>query len=135
MTVVIDTNVLLVAVARSSSLHTIFRKLVAQQFDLAISTEIFLEYEEIFQRKFGEGATNEILNLLRNLPNVQRTETYYYWQIIAQDPDDNKFIDCAVAANATYIISNDAHFRILKRTKFPPLKLLTGEEFVKLLED
>jgi predicted nucleic acid-binding protein len=54
--------------------------------------------------------------------------------MIENDWDDNKFIDCAVAAGATYIVSDDAHFRILKKIDFPPLNLLTGEEFVEVLK-
>ncbi|MCY7328514.1 MAG: hypothetical protein LH618_08205 [Saprospiraceae bacterium] len=59
---------------------------------------------------------------------------YYRWNLIINDPDDHKYTDCAVAANATYVVSDDADFRILKRTGFPPLKLLSGNEFLELLK-
>lgn len=56
-------------------------------------------------------------------------EIYYSWQIVNEDPDDNKFIDCMIAANATFIVSNDRHFRPYRDLDFPPLKILTTEEF------
>lgn len=50
-----------------------------------------------------------------------------------QDPDDNKFVDCAIACNAKYLVSNDKHFRILKDIPFPKVELLTAQEFQKEL--
>lgn len=135
MTVVLDTNILLVAVARNSALHLIFQNLVQAQFQLAVSTEILLEYEEILERKLGPIAAKNILLLLTNLPNLIRIETHFFWGLITADPDDNKFIDCAIAANAKYIVSDDNHFKILKEIDFPPLTLLSGEDFVKALND
>ncbi|MCW5923411.1 MAG: PIN domain-containing protein [Saprospiraceae bacterium] len=96
---------------------------------------MLIEYEE----KVGEKTTPEIaqnvVRLLLNLPNVERISNIYYrWNLITNDPDDNKYIDCAVAANATYVVSDDADFRVLKRTPFPPLNLLTSDEFLELLQ-
>lgn len=134
MTVVLDTNILLVAVARNSALHLIFQKLIQAQFKLAVSTEILLEYEEILGRKLGEDAAKNVLFLLVNLPNLIRVETHFFWGLITKDPDDNKFIDCAIAANAKYIVSDDKHFKILNEIDFPPLTLLSGEKFVEELK-
>jgi len=36
-----------------------------------------------------------------------------------KDEDDNKFVDCAIAANAGYLITHDKDFNILKQTDFP----------------
>ena len=57
----------------------------------------------------------------------------FFWNLIIADPDDNKFVDCAVAANADYIITNDAHFNVLKSTSFPKINILTLQEFITLL--
>ena len=48
--------------------------------------------------------------------------------------DDNKFVDCAIAGNATYIVSNDSHFDVLKQTDFPKLVVKRIQEFSKILE-
>jgi putative PIN family toxin of toxin-antitoxin system len=134
MTIVLDTNILLVAIARNSNLHLIFQELVRQKYILAVSTEILLEYEEILQRKLGTETATSVITFLSNLPNIRKIDTHFLWGMIENDWDDNKFIDCAVAAGATYIVSDDAHFRILKKIDFPPLSLLTGEEFVEVLK-
>jgi len=53
--------------------------------------------------------------------------------MITQDPDDNKFVDCAIAGNATYIVSNDSHFDVLKQIDFPKLVVKNIQEFSALL--
>lgn len=47
---------------------------------------------------------------------------------------NNKFDDCAVAANAEYIVTNDAHFDILKQIDWPKLTVTTIKEFAKQLK-
>ena len=49
-----------------------------------------------------------------NSPHVMRIEVTTKWLLIVQDPDDDKFVDCAVAGQADYIVTNDGHFNILK---------------------
>ncbi len=51
--------------------------------------------------------------------------------IIKDDPDDNKFLECAFAASAEYIISGDEHLLSLKR--FMDIKIVNPAEFVKLM--
>ena len=50
------------------------------------------------------------------------------WQLL-QDADDNKFADCAIAANADYLITNDKDFNILKQINFPKISVVTIQEF------
>jgi predicted nucleic acid-binding protein len=42
-------------------------------------------------------------------------------------------VDCAIAANAGYIITNDAHFNMLKNITFPKVNMLTLQAFISLL--
>ena len=60
---------------------------------------------------------------------------YFNWNFIRADPDDNKFIDCAIAANADCIVSQDEHFNILKEIDFPKINVIKIEDFVKLIEE
>lgn len=65
--------------------------------------------------------------------NVIRIEPFYRWNLIYEDYDDNKFVDCAVAANAQYIVSNDGHFRVLADIEFPPVNVILADTFLKIL--
>ncbi len=69
-----------------------------------------MEYEEIMALKYHPSVATEVLRTLLKLPNVFRQFIYYHWHLISADPDDNKFIDCVVSANAHYLVSHDKHF-------------------------
>lgn len=71
--------------------------------------------------------------MLLTLSSVQKQDVYYKWHLINADEDDNKFVDCAVAGNVDYLISNDKHFNELKAVEFPKLIVLTIDEFMDLL--
>jgi predicted nucleic acid-binding protein len=58
---------------------------------------------------------------------------YFKWNLIVADPDDNKFVDCALNAGAYYIVTNDKHFNILKQMNFPYVKTVGIDEFKKIL--
>lgn len=56
-------------------------------------------------------------------------EIYVHFSLIEADPDDNKFVDCAVAADAEYIVTNDSHFNVLKKIDWPKISIITIEDF------
>lgn len=133
MRIVLDTNILLVSIAKKSRYRIIFDSLITKKFDLVISNEILSEYTEIIAQKTNEIIANNIAEMLLTLSNVQKQDVYYKWHLINADEDDNKFVDCAVAGNVDYLISNDKHFNELKAVEFPKLIVLTIDEFMDLL--
>ncbi len=72
-------------------------------------------------------ASNAIKAVLRTA-STERISVYYKWGLI-KDKDDNKFVDCAIAANARYLVSNDKDFNVLKKTAFPKLDVISYENF------
>jgi uncharacterized protein len=133
MKIVLDTNILLISIPRFSKYRPIFDALLNGEFELAISNEILSEYVEILSQKTTSTIANNIAELILNLPNVYKTEVYFRWNLIKQDSDDNKFVDCAIASNADFIVSNDRHFKNLKDTSFPRLELMNAAEFLEKL--
>ncbi len=93
------------------------------------------EYAEVVEQKTTSEISQNVLRLLINLPNLRLIQTYYNWQLIVADPDDDKFFDCAVAAQADYIVSDDGHFKVLKDIPFPKMKVIKGMEFLDLIEN
>ena len=67
------------------------------------------------------------------LNNVEKKQVYYRWHLISKDPDDNKFVDCAIAGATDYIITNDKHFDELKKINFPAINVLTPDQFLNLI--
>ncbi len=74
-----------------------------------------------------------IVDLIVKSENVEQVNTYFHWNLITADPDDNKFVDCAFAAGATYIVSDDSHFEVLRSITFPQLLVLKLKEFMETL--
>jgi uncharacterized protein len=133
MKVILDTNVLLVSLPTNSRYHKIFNALYNGQYSICISNDILLEYEEQLAKWFGVDKTNLHLADLINLQNIELISPTFHWHLIDADVDDNKFCDCALAANANFIVTNDKHFNILKQLEFPKINILTADEFLIML--
>ncbi len=124
---------MLVSIPKNSPYRPIFDKFLDGEYDLLVSTEILNEYVEKLEEKANQFVANNISEVLINAKNVVFVNIYFNWNLISEDPDDNKFIDCAVAGDATFIVTNDKHFNILKNTGFPKLEVLKIEEFLEFL--
>lgn len=133
MRVAIDTNVILVSFGRNSRYRFLADALAQQRYTLLVSTEIMLEYEEVLYRRQHPLQAGTALLFLQNAVSVQRVDVFYRWNLIHTDPDDNKFVDCAIAGNADAIVSEDAHFGSLKNIPFPTVKVLSVTEFAAAL--
>jgi putative PIN family toxin of toxin-antitoxin system len=133
--VVLDTNVLLVAISPKSRNRWLFDALINGEYTLCLTTDILDEYAEIIEREMGAEVAEMTLDLLLMLPNIQLIHKYFFWQLIEQDPDDNKFVDYAIAANAQYLISEDRHFRVLKKYDYFGIELIQLNEFRNKLAD
>ena len=131
--VVLDTNVLLVSIARKSKYRPIFDSLLEGRFQAVISNEILTEYIEIIERKANVFVATNIAESITNLPNVEKIEISYKWNLITTDPDDNKFVDCAIAGRVKYVVTDDKHFNILKEIPFPKVDIISIEEFLEEL--
>ncbi len=118
MNIVADTNIFVISLTSKSPYHKIFTSLVSGKYDLSVSNEILSEYHEVIARKYSERTANEFLNLLSELPNVRFAQIYYRWDLIEADKEDNKFVDCAVATAADYLVTEDNHFIDLSRLIF-----------------
>jgi putative PIN family toxin of toxin-antitoxin system len=136
MKVVLDTNVLLAALPQTSKTHIIFQGLLEGVYSLCVTSDILHEYEEVFQRRANREVAVLAMELLDVIPNLERINKYYYWNLITADPDDNKFVDCAIAANAHFICTEDNHFKVLANIAFPIVSIISAEDFIqKLLEN
>ncbi|MBK7936264.1 MAG: putative toxin-antitoxin system toxin component, PIN family [Lewinellaceae bacterium] len=134
MRVVLDTNVLLAALPRTSDSHLIFLELTRGTYELCVTSDILNEYEEVFQQRANQEVATLALDVLDILPNLLYINKYYFWRFITVDPDDNKFVDCAIAANADFIVTDDKHFKVLKDIPFPKVKVINRREFLEMLE-
>lgn len=129
--VVIDTNCLLQIISRKSPYRPIWDAFLAGRFDLCVSNDILEEYQEILGQQITPSVAENIVLLILNRENVQLVDPHFRMGIITADPDDNKFVDCAFAAGADYLVSEDSHFDVLRSIPFPQLNLVTLDEFMQ----
>jgi len=69
--------------------------------------------------------------------NHQRFEPSYKYNLPLSDPDDAKFVDCAVGANVDYLVTDDKHILNLLKIPnlFPPIPIVTFAQFKRILDN
>ncbi len=134
MKTVIDTNVLLVCISNRSKDNWLWQAILSGEVQICLTTDIISEYEEIIGRKMGQGIADLALDILTDLPNTLFINKYYSWQLIEADPDDNKFVDCAIAASARFLVSEDKHFRVLQQYPYLNTEVVNLQQFKKILD-
>ena len=130
MKVVLDTNILLVSFSSKSEHYWIWTGLLEGQFTLCVTTDILLEYEEVIARHASPAIAHNVLDAITDLPNLDFVTKYIFWQLIEQDPDDNKFVDVAIAASADFLVTNDRHFQLLQQLPFPRVLVVSFQTFL-----
>lgn len=129
--VVIDTNCLLQVIARKSPYRPIWDAFLNGEFDLCVSNEILDEYQEVLEQQITPTIAENLVLLILNKKNTRFVDPHFRLNLIDADPDDNKFVDCAFAAGADYLVSEDSHFNVLRAMPFPQLNLVTLDEFMQ----
>jgi putative PIN family toxin of toxin-antitoxin system len=132
--IVLDTNGLISSLSRRGQYYSIWRSFQQGRYTLCISNEILDEYIEIIGRKMTPEIAESVADLLLKSKNVELINPEFRWGLITADPDDNKFVDCAFAAGATYIVSDDSHFKVLRDITFPRLLILRLKDFLDTLQ-
>ena len=133
--VVLDTNCLIQALPSKSLYHKIWEDFLEGKYILCVSNEILNEYEEIITRYSSPQVAKNVVDAIAHSPHTLYKESFFKFRLITQDPDDNKFVDCALASNAEYIVSEDTHFKCLEQIPFPKLTVINLDLFLKDLID
>jgi putative PIN family toxin of toxin-antitoxin system len=134
MRIVLDSNVLLIALGANSKFKPIWNLFIEGKYQLIIADEIIYEYEEILMQHSAADVAAKVIEVFIESPDIIFQNIYYKWNMITADPDDNKFFDVAVAANADYLVTNDSHFNQAKRSHFPSVKIISVEEFLSIIQ-
>jgi putative PIN family toxin of toxin-antitoxin system len=131
--IVLDTNCLLQALPSNSPFHKIWIEVLEGRICLCVNTDILEEYEEILAIKTTPEIARNIVEAIANLSTTVFQNTYVHFELLPADSDDNKFVDCAVASDAEYIVTNDKHFNPLKEIPWPKVEIIKIAEFIKLI--
>ena len=130
---VLDTNSLIQCISSRSRYHDLWLSLLDGRNTLCVTTEILEEYAEILERKTSAKFAELALNVITNNPYTLFVTPYYHFRLIVADPDDDKFVDCAVAGNAKYIVTEDSHYDILAGLDFPKVDIIKLDDIIQKL--
>ena len=103
------------------------------EIQLCVNSEILNEYEEILSGKTTKEIAHNVVEAIARLSTTYFQDSYYHFGLITEDPDDNKFVDCAIAADAELIVTNDKHFDVLRTVSWPKLTIIKLKEFAALI--
>ncbi|MDM9647625.1 putative toxin-antitoxin system toxin component, PIN family [Rhizobium sp. S163] len=116
--VVVDANVMVSALRSSKGAsHQLVREMLTGGVEFALSPAVALEYEDVLKRpgilgkapSLSESKIDIVLDAV--VSKAELVSPWFHFRPFLADPKDDIYIECALAAGATLIISNDRHFR------------------------
>ena len=132
--VVTDTNTLISAFISNGNEYQILKLAKLKKVRLILSYEILWEFEEVIKRsKFGfsKEQIERAIEQVKSISDIM--EPNIKLEVIKEDPDDNKVIECALEGKADYIVSGDTHLLDLKQ--YNGIKILTSTELLQMLKE
>ena len=134
MRIVLDTNCLIQSIPQRSPFRAVWESFLLGENILCVSNEIIEEYMEILQKLTDELTAALVIKTIVENPYVGFITPYYQFHLITADPDDNKFVDCAIAATAKYVVTNDHHYDVLRlNNTFPTVEIINLKDFLELI--
>lgn len=133
--IVLDTNCLLSSLPRKGKYYSVWKDFFAEKYILCYTNEILTEYEEILTQKIGKEIAQNIIKAIITRKNTLKLDPHFQFHLIQRDEDDNKFVDCAIAANASYIVTENHHYDVLRSIDFPKVAVIDLDTFVSLLQN
>ena len=128
MRIVVDTNVIISALVFGGLPRQVLDLVAAGMCSLYFSPSIQAEVERILEEKFGWSA-EEIQTGTRTLWSFgTRVDPQVSLAVITDDPDDDRILECAMAADADAIVSGDRH--LLHLGSFQSIPVRTSRQFL-----
>ena len=132
MKVVLDTNVLVSATLSDGPPYEILRYCEENTITVITSPGIIEETHDVLNRDkipFSENQVDEFIEKVMAISRVVSPEIDL--TVVDDDPDDDKIIECAVSADADYLVSGDSH--LLNLTEYQGIPIVSPDEFIEEL--
>jgi uncharacterized protein len=129
---ILDTNVFISGVFWKGPPFEILKTWQEQRFRLAISPPILDEYRRVLDEMTKKRPLPVLTSILRIIElHSEMVEPVSFAQPVCSDPDDDKFLEAALAARAGYVVSGDA--ALLKVKQYRGIEIVRPRQFVDLL--
>jgi len=130
--VVLDTNILISAIVFGGKPRKILEAVFQEKIQICLSQAITDELTEVLRRQEFTFRTDMVHNLVTEvLAIAEYVEPLQQIRAIPEDPDDDRILECAVAAGARYIITGDRH--LLKLIRYEDIEIVNADQFLDLL--
>ncbi|HYY72293.1 MAG TPA: putative toxin-antitoxin system toxin component, PIN family [Candidatus Bathyarchaeia archaeon] len=129
---ILDTNVVISGIFWKGVPFEILKAWQRQRFRLAMSPPILDEYRRVLEemtKKRPSAVLSPILELIEF--HSEMVEPVRFVRTVCRDPDDDKFLEAAVAAKADYVVSGDADLLSLRNHQ--GIQIIRPAQFLKLL--
>ena len=134
MRIILDTNVLVSGIFFSGPPFRILKAWRDNKLQLVVSTDILDEYQRvaaILGEKYSQVDIRPVLDLLTVNSDIMTAPPLP--EPVSVDPDDDKFIACALAADTKLIVSGDRH--LLDVDGYQDIRVLKPRRFVNIYLD
>jgi putative PIN family toxin of toxin-antitoxin system len=129
MKIVLDTNVFISGIFFSGPPSQILKAWKDQKIQIVLSKEILNEYQRVAEelsKKISSIDIEPIIELLTIYGEIVETESISV--TVCEDPDDNMFLECAIASNSKIIVSGDKH--LLQISGYQGIDVVKPREFI-----
>lgn len=131
MRIVIDTNVIASAIFFGGRPRELLERLLLHQFDAYISEEILDEYSATIEYLCNRYPSRPVSVPLTQIAAACKMIELKTHVSVCRDPDDDKFINCAIDSQSLYIVSGDKD--LLSIEEVQGIEIITVAEFYKRL--
>jgi len=127
--IVLDTNVIVSALVFGGVPRSVLELAGAGPCELFYSEAIQGEVQRVLAEKFGwaPAMLQEVLPILRSMGELVLPHAVV--QAVPDDPDDNRILECALAADASFIVSGDRHLLALRNYK--SISIVSPRQFIE----
>ncbi len=137
MKVTVDTNILVSATFWYGDSNEIIDRVERKEIELFLSKEIIEEFARVLNyEEIQEKIKNKNLEMKRTVEKIASlsliVEATEKLNVLKEDADDNKILECAKAGKVDFIISNDNH--LLKLKEFEGIKIFSSSDFLKIIK-
>jgi putative PIN family toxin of toxin-antitoxin system len=130
--VVLDTNVLISAILFGGKPRKILEKAIHGEIRLCLSEPILEELSGVLRRSKFDYSLEKVQTLLTELTSIADfVNPSQIIRLVLEDPDDNRILECAVEAKASYIITGDFH--LLKLSRYRDIEIVNAFTFLEKL--
>ena len=127
MRIVIDTNVVASGIVFGKKPERLLELAIKNDVEMCVSPQILAEYDEIIARLSAKYPNRTIAISLKDLTDNALLVTPSQTVTVCRDPDDNKFIECAMEGKCLYIVSGDND--LLDLRSYADVEIVTVAEF------